>query len=148
MAYYHVLFDRAIEEGFSVVGLGEDYVEERNASYFAAEVHVLYRRELKAHDEVRATLQLIDYDDKRLHFYMELRHASESWVAASCEHLALHVDMATRKVVPFPEDILRNLAVMKAAHTRLTRPSSLGRVIGVPGRSERPEAMHATGTRH
>jgi acyl-CoA thioester hydrolase len=56
--------------------------------------------------------------------------------------------MATRKVVPFPEDILRNLAVMKAAHTRLARPSSLGRVIGVPGRSERPEAMHATGTRH
>jgi acyl-CoA thioester hydrolase len=148
MAYYHVLFDRAIEEGFTIVGLGEDYVEERRASYFAAEMHVLYRRELKAHDEVRATLQLIDYDEKRLHFYMELRHASESWIAASCEHLALHVDMETRKVTPFPDDILRNLAVMKAAHARLARPSSLGRVIGVPGRTEAPEAIHATGTRH
>ena len=148
MAYYHVLFDRAIEEGFTIVGLGEDYVEERRASYFAAEMHVLYRRELKAHDEVRATLQLIDYDEKRLHFYMELRHASESWIAASCEHLALHVDMETRKVTPFPDDILRNLAVMKAAHARLARPSSLGRVIGVPGRMEMPDAIQATGTRH
>jgi acyl-CoA thioester hydrolase len=148
MAYYHVLFDRAIEEGFGVVGLGEDYVEERRASYFAAEMHVLYRRELKLHDEVRATLQLIDYDEKRLHFYMELRHASESWIAASCEHLALHVDMETRKVTPFPDEILRNLAVMKAAHARLARPSSLGRVIGVPSRTEMPDAIQATGTRH
>jgi len=148
MAYYHVLFDRAVEEGFSVVGLGEDYMEERKASYFAAEVHILYKRELKAHDEVRATLQLIEYDEKRLHFYMELRHAAESWVAASCEHLALHVDMTTRKVTPFPDDILHNLAVMKAAHSRLARPASLGRVIAVPGRTDIPAAIAATGTRH
>jgi acyl-CoA thioester hydrolase len=79
---------------------------------------------------------------------MELRHASKSWIAASCEHLALHVDMETRKVTPFPDDILRNLAVMKAAHARLARPSSLGRVIGVPGRMEMPDAIQATGTRH
>ena len=38
MAYYHVLFDRAVDEAFSVVGLGPDYLEERNASYFTAEV--------------------------------------------------------------------------------------------------------------
>ena len=29
MAYFHVLFDRAVEEGFSLVGLGQDYLEER-----------------------------------------------------------------------------------------------------------------------
>jgi acyl-CoA thioester hydrolase len=148
MAYYHVLFDRAVEEGFGVVGLGQDYMEERGASYFAAEVHVLYRRELKVHDEVRATLQLIDFDEKRLHFYMELRHASEGWAAATCEQLALHVDMESRKVTPFPEDILRNLAVMKAAHARLARPEALGRVIAVPGRAEAPEPAMAACTRH
>jgi acyl-CoA thioester hydrolase len=148
MAYYHVLFDRAVEEGFGVVGLGQDYLEERAASYFTAEVHVLYKRELKAHDEVRATLQLVDYDEKRLHYYMELRHARDGWVAATSEQLALHVDMGSRKVTPFPEDILRNLAVMKAAHARLGRPAALGRVIAVPGRTEAPEPMMMAGTRH
>lgn len=148
MAYYHVLFDRAVEEGFGLIGLGQEYMEERGASYFAAEVHVLYRRELKAHEEVRATLQLVDHDEKRLHFYMELRHAREGWVAATCEQLALHVDMGSRKVTPFPEDILRNLAVMKAAHARLARPAALGRVIAVPGWRESPEPMMAAGTRH
>jgi len=149
MAYYHVLFDRAVEEGFGVVGLGQDYMEARNASYFAAEVHTLYKRELKLGDEVRITLQLVDFDEKRLHFYMEIRHVGEGWVAATCENLSLHVDMATRKVIAFPQDILGNLTVMKAAHSRLARPPALGRAVGIPGRRQAsPEPLLATGTRH
>jgi acyl-CoA thioester hydrolase len=148
MAYYHVLFDRAVDEAFAGVGLGPDYPEERGASYFAAEVHVLYRRELKVNDAVRVTVQLIDSDDKRLHFYLEIRHRVEGWVAASSENLSLHVDMATRKVTPFPADILDNLGVMKAAHARLPRPPALGRVIGMGRHSAAEEPIRATGTRH
>jgi acyl-CoA thioester hydrolase len=148
MAYFHVLFDRAVEEGFSLVGLGQDYLEERQASFFAAEVHTLYKRELKLSDLVRVTLQLIDFDDKRLHFYMEIRHATEGWVSATSENLALHVDMKDRKVRPFPDDILANLSVMKAAHSRLARPQALGRVIGIPGRNDAFEPLLANGTRH
>jgi acyl-CoA thioester hydrolase len=148
MAYYHVLFDRAVEEGFSVVGLGQDYLEERKASYFAAEVHTLYKRELKLGDEVRVTLQLVDFDEKRLHFFMEIRHAREGWLSAQSENLALHVDMETRKVRPFPDDILNNLSVMKAAHARLPRPQALGRTIAMTSKAPSEEPMLATGTRH
>lgn len=145
MAYYHVLFDRALDEGFSLVGLGQDYLEERKASFFAAEIHTIYKRELKVRDLVRVTLQLIEYDEKRIHYYMEIRHAAEGWTAASMEGLSLHVDMETRKVSPFPEDIAANLAVMKAAHLRLAKPQSIGRKIGIPSKAE---AMRAVGTRH
>ena len=150
MAYHHVLFDRAVDEAFGVAGLGHEYLEERKASFFAAEVHTLYKRELKGGDSVRVTLQLVDHDEKRLHFYMEIRHATEGWVAASSENLALHVDMRTRTVAPFPADILGNLAVMKAAHDRLSRPAALGRVIAIPRRDEAApeEPARATGTRH
>lgn len=148
MAYYHVLFDRAVDEGFGVVGLGHDYLEERNASYFTAEIHTVYKRELTLGDTVRATLQLIDYDEKRLHFYMELRHVRDGWVAATCECMSLHVDMTSRKVQPFPDDILANLAVMKAAHARLARPPALGRAIAIPNQSGTHDTILATGTRH
>ena len=148
MAYYHVLFDRAVDEGFGLAGLGPDYMEERKASFFAAEIHTLYKRELKARDQVRVTLQLIDYDEKRIHYYMEIRHAAEGWVAASMEGLSLHVDMETRKVSPFPADVAANLAVMKAAHVRLARPESLGRIIGIPGKLGNHEALLALGTKH
>lgn len=148
MAFYHVLFDRAVEEGFGLVGLGQDYAEECKASFFVAEIHTLYKRELKANDTVRVTLQLIDYDEKRIHYYMEIRHAAEGWVAATTEGLSLHVDMESRKVSPFPDEIAANLAVMKAAHARLKKPQALGRIIGIPGRLEAHEALLASGTRH
>ena len=148
MAYYHVLFDRAVDEAFGAVGLGPDYVEERGASFFAAEIHTLYKRELTAPDRVRATLQLIDHDEKRLHYYLEIRHAADAFVAATSENLSLHVDLRSKRVVPFPDDILANLAVMKATHARLPRPSALGRIIGLPRRDLEEGRLAAAGTRH
>jgi acyl-CoA thioester hydrolase len=148
MAFYHVLFDRAVDEGFGLVGLGPAYVRDRKASYFAVELHTIHKRELTLDDPVRITLQLIDFDDKRLHFYLEIRHAAEGWVSACCEQLALHVDLLNRKVTPFPEDILAGLGVMRAAHSRLARPAALGRTIRVPGAPQERETVYATGTRH
>jgi acyl-CoA thioester hydrolase len=143
MAFYHVLFDRAVDEAFTLVGLGPDYAEARGASFFAAEAHVRYLRELHAHDPVRVTLQMIDVDDKRMHYFMELRHAEEGWLSASSENLSLHVDIASKRVTPFPPDILTNLALLKAAHAGLRPPADLGRVIGLK-RAAAPEKAAAT----
>lgn len=141
MAYYHVLFDRAVDEAFALVGLGPEYLEERRASYFAAECHILYKRELAPQDRVRVTLQLIEFDEKRLHYFLEMRHATEGWLAATSENLSLHVDMDTRRVAPFPDDILANLAVMKSAHASMPRPTALGRVIGMSRPTRRDEPI-------
>ena len=46
MAYYNVLFDRAVDEAFELLGCGLDYVKTRQHSCFTAEVHVRYLREL------------------------------------------------------------------------------------------------------
>ncbi|MFJ5369847.1 thioesterase family protein [Bosea sp. CER48] len=135
MAYYHVLFDRAVDEVFSLVGLTRDYVETRHASTFTAECHILYKRELTEGDLVRVTAQLIGFDDKRLHYYLEMRHAHEGWLAATSENLSLHVDMINRKVTPFPADILANIALMKAAHSMMPLPATIGRIIGMPQKS-------------
>ena len=62
MAYYNVLFDRAVDEAFELLGCGLDYVRTRKHSCFTAEVHVRYLRELHAGDPVRVTFQLIDFD--------------------------------------------------------------------------------------
>lgn len=151
MAWYHVLFDRAIDEAFGLIGLGEDYLRRRGASYFAAEAHIVYARELSAGDHVRVTLHLVDFDDKRMHYYMEIHHAEDGWLSASCEFLSLHVDMTTRRVTPFPADILGYLALMKAAHARLPRPAALGRVMGIPrGRraKDKSEPLLTGSTRH
>src|SRR5437870_2303580 len=58
MAYYNVLFDRAVDEAYELLGIGQAYVKHRRHSCFTAEVHVRYLRELSAGDRVRATFQL------------------------------------------------------------------------------------------
>jgi hypothetical protein len=62
MAYYNVLFDRAVDEVFELLGCGLAYVKERRRSCYTAEAHVRYLRELRAEDPVRVTFQLLDYD--------------------------------------------------------------------------------------
>jgi acyl-CoA thioester hydrolase len=134
MAYYNVLFDRAVDEAYELIGIGHDYLVERKHSTFTAEVHVRYLRELHAGDPVRVTFQLLDYDAKRIHYFEQLFHAEEGWVSATSENMTLHVDMQAKKVARLPDDVARRLAKMKAAHVRLPRPETAGRGIAMPTR--------------
>jgi acyl-CoA thioester hydrolase len=132
MAYYNVLFDRAVDEVYELIGCGADYVAQSHHSCFTAEVHVRYLRELHAGDPVRVTFQLIDYDAKRMHYFEQLFHAVDGWLSATSENMALHVDMAARKTVAFPDAIVTRLAQMQAVHARLPLPDGLGRRIAMP----------------
>jgi acyl-CoA thioester hydrolase len=132
MAYYNVLFDRAVDEVLELLGCGADYVKTRRHSCFTAEAHLRYLRELHAGDPVRVTFQLLDHDAKRVHFFEQLFHAAEGWVSATSENMVLHVDMAAGKSAPFPPDIAAALAKMRAAHAALPVPEAAGRRIAMP----------------
>jgi acyl-CoA thioester hydrolase len=134
MAYYNVLFDRAVDEVFELLGCGYDYVK-AGFSTFTAEVHVRYLHELHAGDPVRATFQLLDYDAKRMHYFEQLFHAEEGWVSATSENMSLHVDMTAKKTAPFPPHIMARLAQMKASHGKLPRPEAAGRRVAMPAKS-------------
>jgi acyl-CoA thioester hydrolase len=132
MAYYNILFDRAVDEAFGLCGMGPDYIRDHNHTFFLVESRIRYRRELMLGNPVRVTLHLIDFDNKRLHYAMEIRHATDGWLAAACENLSINVDMATRRAAPFPVDILTNLGIMQAAHADLPQPDMLGAGVSMP----------------
>jgi acyl-CoA thioester hydrolase len=132
VAFYSLLVDRALDEALSVFGLGPDYAHKANRSIFVVESRISYRQELSVDDPVRATLQMIGVDDKRLHYYIELRHAQEGWVSATCEQLALHVDLELRRAAMLPPEIRRNLEGLVSVHSALPRPERLGEGIALP----------------
>ena len=129
MAYYNVLFDRAVDEVYELLGCGLAYVEQSRHSCYTAEVHLRFLRELHAGDAVRVTFQLLGFDAKRLHYFEELRHAEEGWLSSTSENMALHVDMTALKTAPFPKAIAARLQRMKAAHCGLPLPEGAGRRI-------------------
>ena len=132
MAYYNVLFDRAVDEVYELLGLGLSYVEITKCSTFTAEVHVRYLRELLADTPVRVSFQLLGFDGKRMHYFERLIHADEGWLSATSENMALNVDMTVKKVAAFPDTVMARLQRMKAAHDRLPVPEGAGRRIAMP----------------
>jgi acyl-CoA thioester hydrolase len=134
MAYYHVMFDRAVDECWLTLGLGPTYQAERRCSTFIAECHVRYLREIHLDDPVQIAIRLIAADEKRLHSFQELRHATEGWLSATSENMSVHIDMTTRKVAPFPPDIQERIREVARVHATLPRPEGLGRAIGMPAK--------------
>lgn len=134
MAYYNVLFDRAIDELWLELGMGPAYTKTRGNSTFTAECHVRYLREIHLGDPVQISVLLVASDEKRLHTFEELRHAREGWLSATSENISLHMDLNARKVAPFPPDIAARVRVVTAAHSTTSRPESIGRAIAMPAK--------------
>src|SRR5580692_2111885 len=135
MAYYNVLFDRAVDEVYEPLGLGLDYVKTAKHSTFTAEVHVRYLRELLVDTPVRVTFQLLGFDGKRMHYFEQLFHAEEGWLSAASENMALNVNMVAKKTAAFPDRVMERLKLMKAAHDLLPAPDGAGRRIGMTQRA-------------
>ena len=131
MAFYHVLFDRAVDHVYDRLGIGAEYVRTGNGSCFTMEVHVNYLSELILGDRVSVTFQLLDHDAKRLHFFEQMHHAENGELVATAEQLALHVDMHTRRSAPFPGEIQQRIESLAAAHANHPVPPQAGGRIGI-----------------
>jgi acyl-CoA thioester hydrolase len=132
MAYYNVMMDRAIDELWLQLGIGSTYMKERHGSTFTAECHVRYLREIHLGDPVQVTVYLLAADEKRIHTFEELRHATEGWISATSENITLHIDMSARKVAPFPPDIRARIAEIANVHAAVPRPEGIGRKVAMP----------------
>ena len=131
MAYYNVLFDKCVDEVFRTVGLGKKYLKKHKCSYFTLEAQVNYLSELKAGDKVDITLQLYDYDAKRIHFFLHMYNAKTGELSATMESLCSHIDMRAKKSSPWPDKMRRKIAIMYEAHKDLETPKQLGNRIGI-----------------
>jgi acyl-CoA thioester hydrolase len=141
MAYYNLVFDQALDHVFDHLGIGAQYVRSGMGSCFTVEIHVTYIAELKLHDPIRVSFQLLDWDDKRLHLFGQMYHAGGNILAATSEQMSLHVDMRTRKAGPFPADIQRRIAALMRDHAELPRPEQVGHLMQIPAhRSKRGAA--------
>ena len=152
MAYYNVMMDRAIDEFWLQLGVGPAYMKERHGSTFTAECHVRYLREIHLGDPVQVTIYLLAADEKRIHTFEELRHATEGWISATSENITLHVDMGARKVAPFPQDIRDRIAARRPmsarrAGSRSSSESAAASAGPEPGATTRPSTPSRTKSR-
>jgi acyl-CoA thioester hydrolase len=134
VGYYLVVFDLATDAWFDWVGLDRPHRQSHRITTFALEAHVVFVREVRAGDPLRFTTRLIAHDAKRLHYFHEMHHATEGYLAATNELLSLHVSQATRRGAPMAPAVLDRLARIQKAHDALPVPAHVGRRMGLTAR--------------
>ena len=131
VAYYLLAFDRGVDALWTRVGITDEYVAERRRSTFAVEAHVTYQRELHEGDPYRVTSQILAIDEKRVHQFQRLYHADEGFLAATGEWLTLHVNLETRRVCRWPDDILKTFTDVAKLQSDEAIPQEVGRKMKI-----------------
>lgn len=137
MGYYMVVFDEATGGFFKAVGLDRAHRQKHRVTTFSLEAHINYVREVGLGDTLRFTTRLIDFDAKRLHYFHEMWHATEGYLASTNELISLHVSQETRRAASMAPEILERLAAVKAAHAALPLSPYIGRSIGLASKPPR-----------
>lgn len=131
MAYYVLIFDHATDVFHDSLGLDRTYRLETNCSTFAVEIHTTYLAEIHEGDEVSVTTQLLDHDEKRLHYFHRMYHAEKGFLSATNEIMTVHVDLGVRKVVPLSAGTRKKATALFDLHRDLPAPDQQGHTIGI-----------------
>ena len=131
VAFYVLAFDHATDAMLEFLRLTHDYKTKENTTTFVADMNVTYRQEVKEGDPLRFTTWILDCDEKRIHFWHEMYHATEGYLAATNELLSLHIDLSSRRVGPMATDIAEWIGNIRDAHSDLPLPEGVGRLIGM-----------------
>lgn len=131
VAYYLLAFDQAVDALWRRFGLSDDYIRAHDSSTIAVESHVTWQREVVAGASFVITTKILAYDDKRIHQFQRMYHADEGFLAATCEWMNLHFDTATRRVAPWPDEILAQIAEFADNQGAHAWPAEAGRSMQV-----------------
>lgn len=137
--FYAVAFNYAFEIFLRRMGIGKEHVLSGGGTTYALECHIVYLRELKEGEPIRFTLQMLDLDEKRFHFFIQMHHAERGFVAATYEQLSIYVDPETRKSTPMPSRLYAEFDQLRKAHLDLPMPEQVGRIIGTRKRTRELE---------
>lgn len=130
--YYGIVVYRAHAAFTDELGLGDDYVRSTKFGKVVVQTAMTYEREVLRGARLGVDSWLLGVDDKRLHFFHEVRDLTAGTRVAVSEQLDLHVDLDTRRTTSLPPDVLIRLAQFSAEQCKTRRPDGVGRTIQVP----------------
>lgn len=127
---YLLVFGDSSDAFFRYLGIDEAY-RAAGGSFYTAETHIHYLREAMEGEPLAVTFHVLDADHKRAHIFQAMHHGESGALLATAEQLLLHVDMASGRSAPLPDELQHRLQAIRAAHAVLPAPEQVGRVIGI-----------------
>ncbi|MBM6545448.1 thioesterase family protein [Janibacter sp. YIM B02568] len=90
-------------------GLGERHAREGSAASFDVQHHINYLAEVVVGDKLTVHVRLLQRTTKALHLVQVIVDDTTDVVANTLEIISLGVDLATRRVAPFPPHVTEAL---------------------------------------
>jgi carnitine 3-dehydrogenase len=132
-SFYLYAFGEASDALFRYVGIDEAY-RESGRSFYTVESHINYYREASSGEPLHFTTQVLDLDDKRLHFFHAMYHAESEELLATTEQMLLHVDTNASAAAPIAPEVHDALSAIMAAHRDMDSPQQVGRRMAIKRR--------------
>ena len=131
---YLLAFGDASDALFRYIGIDEAY-RAGGSSFYTVETHLNNYREVGGGEPLSFTTQVLDLDEKRLHFFHAMYHGRDGDLLATTEQMLLHVDMTGPRTAPIAPEVFEALTAIRAAHADLPHPEQAGRRIGIKRRA-------------
>jgi len=131
VAYYVLAFDHGVDGLWSQFGITDEYMEATRGSTFAVECHVTYQDELLEGDPYIVTSQILGFDAKRIHQFQRIYHAEKMYLAATAEWMNLHVNLGSRRVSPWPDEMLVSIRQFSEGQVDREWPEQAGKQMKV-----------------
>ena len=126
--YYAVAFGDASDDYLIHAGFDEAYRQRERATFYTVETHIRYLDELKLGDPLCFRTWVLGVDERKLHLFHSMRHATDGFVAATQEAFLLHVDMEAPAVRPMTPSLLAAMEHDRVGN-RQDWPEGAGRSI-------------------
>jgi carnitine 3-dehydrogenase len=133
-SFYLYAFGWASDALFRYVGIDEEY-RASGRSFYTVESHINYYREASVGEPLRFTTQVLDLDEKRLHFFHAMYHGGSDELMCTTEQMLLHVDMGASAASPIAADVHAALIAIMEAHRNLPHPEQVGRRMAIRKKS-------------
>ena len=104
VAFYVRIFDIAADIMLDNFNMGGESAKKDKRTTFVAEMHTIYKQEVRLGEEVETHITHVDHDKKRIHYRLSMFHKEKKYLAATNEVLSLYVDLSQRRVTEFDSD--------------------------------------------
>ena len=125
---YAQISSEACDCFFRSIGFNDEYLAS-GRTFYTVESHVRFLDQTHSGDKVKVTVQVASWDAKRIHIWTEVIR-EDGVVAATLEHLFMHVDTSSGKTSPIGDELIARLQPIADAHAKLPRPIGIGRSVG------------------
>ena len=134
-SFYLYAFGWATDALFRYIGIDEAY-RAAGHSFFTVESHINYYSEARLGDPLGFTTQVLDVDEKRLHFFHAMYHGDSGELLCTTEQMLLHVDTNASAATPMAAHVYGALEAIMAAHRDLPPPEQVGRAMAIRKKSQ------------